>query len=112
MDATLPATTPVIVLTTLPLEGDPQAFARVLVDERLAACVSLLGPVESLYRWKGAIEGARERQVVIKTVAGRVAALEARMRTLHPYEVPEFLVLPVSDGSSRYLAWIRESAGG
>ncbi|OFW15265.1 MAG: hypothetical protein A3H29_19690 [Acidobacteria bacterium RIFCSPLOWO2_02_FULL_67_21] len=100
---------PVIVLTTLGADADAAALARTLVDERLAACVNVLPPMTSTYRWKGAVEQAREQQVVIKTTAGRVAALEARLRQLHPYELPEFLVVRAAGGSGAYVGWIRES---
>jgi periplasmic divalent cation tolerance protein len=105
------ATDCVLVLTTLPADHDAEALARRLVDERLAACVNVLPPMRSIYRWKGAVEAADERQVLIKTIASRVAALERRLRELHPYEVPEFVVLPVTGGSHPYLAWVAESAG-
>jgi periplasmic divalent cation tolerance protein len=100
---------PVIVLTTLGAQTDAAAFARVLVDERLAACVNVLPAMTSVYRWKGAIEEDREQQLVIKTTMDRVPALEARFNELHPYELPEFLVLAVSDGSSAYLEWLGAS---
>ena len=99
----------VMVLTTLPADADGAAFARTLVEERLAACVNVLPVMTSVYRWKGGIEQDREQQVVIKTVAARVDALEARVRALHPYDVPEFLVIPVREGSADYLAWVAES---
>jgi periplasmic divalent cation tolerance protein len=100
---------PVIVLTTLDARTDAAAFARVLVDERLAACVNVLPPMTSIYRWKGAVEEDREQQLLIKTTSDRVAALEARFHELHPYEVPEFLVLAVSAGSPAYLEWLGAS---
>ncbi len=98
-----------MVLTTLPADAYGAAFARALVEERLAACVNVLPVMTSVYRWKGGIEQDREQQVVIKTVAGRVGALEARVRTLHPYDVPELLVIPVREGSVDYLSWVAES---
>ncbi|MBI4886254.1 MAG: divalent-cation tolerance protein CutA [Acidobacteria bacterium] len=97
-----------IVLTTIGADVDAGPLARALVEERLAACVNVLPPMTSTYRWKGRVEQAQERQLIIKTSAGRIAALEARLRELHPYEVPEFLVLPVSAGSEAYLRWLRE----
>ena len=100
---------PVIVLTTLGAQADAAAFARVLVDERLAACVNVLPAMTSVYRWKGAVEEEREQQLVIKTTRDRVPALEARFQELHPYELPEFLVLSVGEGSAAYLAWLDES---
>ena len=98
-----------IVLTTIGESADAAALARTLVEERLAACVNVLPPMTSIYRWQGQVEQDREQQMVIKTEAGRVDALEARIRELHPYELPEFLVLPAGGGSAAYLAWVRES---
>lgn len=100
----------VVVLTTLPADADAAAFARTLVDERLAACVSVYGVMQSVYRWQGRIAVDDERQVVIKTTADRVAGLQSRLAGWHPYEVPEFLVLPAAGGGDAYLAWVRESA--
>jgi periplasmic divalent cation tolerance protein len=102
----------VLVLTTLPADADAGAFGRVLVEERLAACVSVFGRLHSIYRWKDAIEEAREQQLVIKTDASAVEALKTRLATLHPYDVPELLVVPVSDGGEAYLAWVRQSIAG
>lgn len=99
----------VVVLTTLPGDADGAAFGRALVDERLAACVNLLPAMESIYRWEGQIERESERQVIIKTSRERVAALWDRVRELHPYEVPEFLVLPIVDGNEAYLRWVGEA---
>jgi periplasmic divalent cation tolerance protein len=96
----------VIVLTTLPAGAENDAFGRTLVEERLAACVNLLPPMESVYRWEGQVERDTERQLVIKTARDRVAALWDRIRELHPYETPEFVVLTISDGSEAYLRWI------
>lgn len=96
----------VVVLTTIAAEADAAAFARTLVDERLAACVNVLAPMTSVYRWKGAVEQEREQQLVIKTTASGVTALEARLKELHPYDLPEFLVLEAS-GSEAYVDWIR-----
>lgn len=101
----------VIVLTTLAADADAAGLARTLVAERLAACVSVLPAMTSFYWWEGRLGEEREQQLVIKTTADRVAALAARLRELHPYEVPEFLVLRVSDGSDAYLRWIRDSVG-
>ena len=95
----------VLVLTTLGADADAAALARTLVDERLAACVNVMPVMLSVYRWKGVVEQEREQQLVIKTAASRVAALEARVRELHPYDLPEFLVLSAS-GSRAYLEWI------
>jgi periplasmic divalent cation tolerance protein len=99
----------VIVLTTIGAGTDASSLARTLVEERLAACVNVLPPMSSTYRWQGAVEQDHEQQLVIKTAATRVAELEARLRALHPYELPEFLVLSVSGGSDAYLRWVEES---
>jgi periplasmic divalent cation tolerance protein len=99
----------VIVLTTLPADADGRDFARKLVEERLAACVNLLPAMESVFRWEGQIEQDSERQIVVKTARERVAALWDRIREIHPYEVPEFVVLPIIDGSEAYLRWLGES---
>ena len=103
-------TNAVLVLTTFPLASDMANLARTLISERLAACVTVTQPVKSTYRWKEAVEEADERQVVIKTTAERVEDLELRLRELHSYEVPEFVVLEISQGSDTYLKWIQESA--
>jgi periplasmic divalent cation tolerance protein len=96
----------VIVLTTFPADKDPLTLARTLVDEQLAACVNVLPAMRSIYVWKGAAEQADEQQLVIKTVTERVAAVEARIRQLHPYDVPEFIVIPIVQGSADYLSWL------
>ena len=102
----------VIVLTTLPADADTRAFGRTLVEERLAACVNLLPVMDSVYRWEGQVEHDTERQVIVKTSRDRVAALWERIRELHPYETPEFVVLNIQDGSDAYLRWIGESTSG
>jgi periplasmic divalent cation tolerance protein len=99
----------VIIFTTLPADSDPAEFANALVEERLAACVSIYGDMQSFYRWSDQVEQDTERQVVIKTAARRVPALWERVRAMHPYEVPEFLVMPIVDGNEAYLSWMRES---
>lgn len=99
----------VIVLTTLPLEGDAEKLAAQLVEERLAACVNILPAMQSVYRWKSAVERAGERQLVIKTIRARVTDLEARLRQLHPYDIPEFIVLPIDSGGAAYLSWLSDS---
>ena len=99
----------VVAWTTVSAETDWRALASTLVEERLAACVNVLAEMDSVYRWKGRVERDCERQLVIKTTVDRVPALRERLRALHAYELPEFLVLPVIDGSDDYLAWVRES---
>lgn len=99
----------VIVCTTIGSTADGRELASILVNERLAACVNVLGEMESVYRWKGAVENDRERQLIIKTTAERLPALKARLHEIHTYDVPEFIVIPVIGGSERYLSWLRES---
>lgn len=98
-----------LVLTTLGADADASALARTLVEERLAACVNVLPPMRSVYRWKGSVEEDREQQLLIKTASDRVDALRNRLHALHAYDVPEFLVLPVVGGSEAYLNWLVES---
>ena len=98
----------VIILTTLGATADATALARALVDERLAACVNLLSEMTSVYRWKGEVEQEAERQLVIKTTSDRIEAIQARFNELHPYELPEFVILRAT-ASAEYLAWLQES---
>jgi periplasmic divalent cation tolerance protein len=99
----------VIVMTTLPADADAAAFAHALVETRLAACVNLLAPMDSVYRWEGSVEQEPERQVVVKTSRACLAALWEQVRDLHPYDVPEFIVVPIVDGDETYLRWVGES---
>lgn len=99
----------VIVLTTFPAEGNADVLARMLIDERLAACVNILPPMQSIYRWEGKVDDATERQLIIKTAASRVDALKEKLLEVHPYELPELLVIPVTGGSEKYLEWIAAS---
>ncbi len=102
----------VLVLTTAP-DGDcAEAWARTLVDERLAACVNVHGPMTSFYRWKGTVEREAERQVVIKTTRDRVAAVKARLLELHSYDLPEFVVVAVDEGSDAYVRWVADQTAG
>lgn len=86
-------------------------LAEALVGERLAACVNRIGPVQSTYRWQGAIETASETLLAIKTTAARFDALQLRLRELHPYDVPEIIATPVTGGLPEYLARVRGSVG-
>ena len=96
-----------IVLTTAASADDARRLGRALVEERLAACATLIPAAESIYRWEGRVESATETLLMLKTGADQLAALEARLHELHPYETPEFLVLPVEAGSDAYLAWMK-----
>jgi periplasmic divalent cation tolerance protein len=96
----------ILVLTQMPDRESAQALARALVEARLAACVSVGAPVESLYHWRGRIETAQEVPVAIKTAAGRCPELVAAIRSRHPYELPEIVAVPITDGLAPYLDWI------
>jgi periplasmic divalent cation tolerance protein len=98
----------VILLTTMPDDDRADELARTLVAERFAACVNVHPPMTSTYRWKETVEHERERQIVIKTARDRLAALEDRVRELHPYEVPELLVIAIDGGSEPYLRWLTD----
>lgn len=98
-----------LVFTTLPVDHDAATFATVLVSERLAACVNILGEVDSTYAWEGRVERSRERQVLIKTTAARWPALADRIGRLHPYQVPEIIALRIGDGLPAYLRWVSQS---
>ena len=94
----------ILILTTMPDDDRADALARTLVEERLAACVNVHRPMMSTYRWRDAVEREAERQIVIKTARDRRAAVEARLRELHPYDLPEFVVLEASS-TAAYAAW-------
>jgi periplasmic divalent cation tolerance protein len=94
------------VLTTLPDRGAADALGRSLVETRLAACVSVGAPVQSIYHWRGSIETSSEAPLTIKTRADLFDAVAAAIRAAHPYELPEILAVPVCDGTVDYLAWI------
>jgi periplasmic divalent cation tolerance protein len=96
----------VAVLVSAPDVETARRIGRALVEERLAACVNLVPGVSSIYRWRGAVEEAAEVLLVAKTRAARADALAARVRALHPYELPEVVVLPVRGGSRAYLQWV------
>jgi len=100
----------ILILTTMPDDERADELASALVQEKLAACVNVHAPMMSTYRWKGAIERDAERQIVIKTTPQRRAAVEARLRTLHPYELPELVVIEAAS-SEAYSRWVIESSG-
>jgi periplasmic divalent cation tolerance protein len=99
-----------IVLVTCGKVAEARRIARSVVEKRLAACVNIVvGPVESVYRWKNKVEKAREWLLVMKTPAKRLPALEKEVKRLHSYDVPEFIALPVSTGSREYLGWLAKA---
>jgi periplasmic divalent cation tolerance protein len=95
-----------LVLTNLPDADSARALAAALVEARVAACVNILSPCRSVYRWEGQVEDAAEVPVLIKTTAERYPALEAVIRARHPYELPEIVAVPLSHGLPEYLAWV------
>ena len=97
-----------LVLTNLPDRESALRLAQRLVEARLAACVNILNGCTSVYRWKGEIEQAEEVPVLIKTRAARYEELEAAIRELHPYEVPEVIAVPITSGLPDYLEWVAE----
>jgi len=99
----------ILVLSTFPDAATARHIGRTVVEEKLAACVNLLPPVESIYRWKGAIETATEVMALIKSTTWKYQLLEARIRELHPYEVPEIISLRIDSGHTEYLRWLEQS---
>jgi periplasmic divalent cation tolerance protein len=95
-----------LLLSNLPDRDSALRLAHGLVEQRLAACVNVLSPCTSVYRWKGAVEAAAEVPVLIKTRASLYPALEQALRALHPYELPELIAVPLSTGLAGYLEWI------
>lgn len=98
-----------VVMTTVVGPEDAARMGRTLVEERLAACATLVPAIQSIYRWQGQIESSTETLLLLKTESERLVALEARLRELHSYQVPEFLVLSIESGSHPYLAWLQAS---
>jgi len=100
-----------IILTTAGSEAEARKIAQALVERHLAACVNIVGPIRSLYRWKGAVESAPEHILIIKTTAAAFPRVRDAIRELHSYELPECIMLPIEAGSRDYLKWIEESVG-
>jgi periplasmic divalent cation tolerance protein len=99
------------VTTTLPDEAAAKRIARLVVEERLAACAQVLGPVSSTYHWQGAVEQATEWFCHMKTTLARLPALRDRVGELHPYDVPEIIAVPILGGNAEYLRWIEQTVG-
>jgi len=104
-----PALSARIVMTTVVSAEEANRIGRTLVEERLAACATLLPAIHSIYRWHDQIESSNETMLMIKTSLDQLPALENRLRELHSYQTPEFLVLPVESGSHAYLDWLQAS---
>ena len=105
-----PATKFAVVLVTAPDLKTARALARAALSARLIACANLVPKIESHYRWQGKIESGAEVLLVLKTTKSRLAALEKLVLSKHPYDTPEFLVLPLSGGNQRYLNWLNRNA--
>jgi periplasmic divalent cation tolerance protein len=99
-----------IVLVTCGSRAEARRIGRSAVEKKLAACANILHGVDSIYRWKGKVERAREVLVIMKTTVARLRELEREVKRMHSYDVPEFVVLPLVAGSREYLAWIGENA--
>jgi len=97
----------VVVLTTVGADFDARALAQALVETRLAACVNIIASMHSVYRWEGRVTGDDEQLLLIKTTESNVGALRDELFKRHPYEVPEFVVLPIAGMSDGYAAWLQ-----
>ena len=95
-----------LVLTNLPDRAAAERIADLLIARQLAACVNILAPCRSVYRWKGEVQHDEEHPMLIKTTAERYAALEEALRAAHPYELPEIIAVPIERGLPDYLAWV------
>ena len=100
---------PIVVFVTCGSEEEALKIANALVEAHLAACVNLIAPIRSIYRWEGKIWDEKEWLLIIKTQKQRFEALEKKVRSLHSYSVPEIISLPITEGSSAYLNWIKEN---
>ena len=99
------------VFITVPNEQDGKRLAQTLVEEGLAACIQVLGPMQSTFRWQGKVETATEYLCLIKTTTSAFSRLRDRVKALHPYEVPELIAVPITAGSEEYIAWLESSVG-
>ncbi len=95
-----------LVFTNLPDRESAERLADLLLEQRLAACVNILGPCRSVYRWKGAVQHDEEHPMLIKTSAERYPALEQALRRGHPYELPEIIAVAIERGLPAYLEWV------
>ena len=102
----------ILALTTCPDEASAQKLATALVQERLATCVNRVGGLRSTYIWDARLQDEAEILLIIKTTAARLDAIQARLQTLHPYELPELLTIAVAGGNERYLDWVRMGVAG
>jgi periplasmic divalent cation tolerance protein len=98
----------IVIFVTTGSESEAEKIATTLVEERLAACVNIVSPIRSIYRWEGKVTDDREWLLVMKTRAERFAAVAARVKALHSYQVPEVIALPILVGAEEYLRWVRD----
>jgi periplasmic divalent cation tolerance protein len=101
-----------LVFTNLPDRAAAERLADLVIDKKLAACVNILAPCRSVYRWKGTVQHDEEHPVLIKTTPERYAELEHALRSVHPYELPEIVAVPIERGLAAYLDWVSEETGG
>lgn len=97
-----------IIFTTCPKREIAEKIAQILVEEGLAACINILPPMRSIYTWRGAVESTTEHLLLIKCLTRRYAAIEKRLYAIHPYEIPEIIALPITQGLPEYLAWLNQ----
>ena len=102
---------PLLVLTNLPDRAAAESLAEALITEQLAACVNILAPCRSVYRWQGSVQHDEEHPLLIKTTEERYAALEQAIRTRHPYELPEIVAVRIERGLAAYLDWLATETG-
>lgn len=100
-----------LILSTASAKQEAQEIARTLVERKLVACVNIVGPIESVYRWKGEVENSQEILLLMKTESEKFEAVRDAIKSLHSYEVPEVVQIPIENGLPAYLTWISESVG-
>ena len=100
-----------LILSTASAKEEAQEIARALVERKLVACVNIVGPIDSIYRWKGEVESSQEFLLLMKTEAEKFQAVREAIKALHSYEVPEVIQIPIENGLTSYLSWISESVG-
>ena len=101
----------VIVLSTLPNVSKARRISKLILQKKLAACINILGPAESLFWWQGEIDRTKEHLLLIKTKASHFSSLRSLLEKYHPYSVPEIIALPIRKGNGPYLNWLRASVG-